>query len=238
MSRITLSHGMVLAAGLGTRMRPLTLHKPKPLIDVRGRTLLDHALDELVAAGSEHAVVNVHYLAEQIEAHVAMRHDLAITISDERDRLLDTGGGVRKALPLLGTDAFAVLNADNLWISQGPKALQQLLPHWHEARMDALLLLAPRHHAVGYTRAGDFELSDDGRLTRRHGTTADFVYASIMICHPRLFTHTPEGPFSTNICWDRAIAAGRLFGHVFDGIWCDVGTPETLALVDKMEELS
>jgi N-acetyl-alpha-D-muramate 1-phosphate uridylyltransferase len=237
-SRFALSHGMVLAAGLGTRMRPLTLSIPKPLIKVRGRSLLDHALDELVAAGASSAVVNVHYLADQVEAHLARRDDLSIVISDERDQLLDTGGGVRKALHKLGTDDFAVLNADNLWITNGPQALQQLMPHWDAARMDALLLLAPRARAIGYTRAGDFEIDNDGRLTRRKGDVADQVYASIMIAHPRLFADMPEGPFSTNLSWDRAIAQGRLFGHVFDGLWCDVGTPQTLALIDALPDPS
>lgn len=230
-----LAHGMVLAAGLGSRMRPLTLATPKPLIVARGRTLLDHALDELALAGATRAVVNVHYLAQQVEAHVARRHDLAIRISDERPALLDTGGGVKKALPWLGDAPFATLNADNVWLARSTPALAQLLPHWDDATMDALLLLAPREQAIGYTRAGDFEMDAEGRLTRRSAETASHVFASIQICHPRLFANTPDGAFSTNLCWDRAIRAGRLFGHVFDGRWCDVGTPQALAQVDALE---
>jgi N-acetyl-alpha-D-muramate 1-phosphate uridylyltransferase len=224
---------MILAAGLGTRMRPLTLTKPKPLIVARGRTLLDHALDELAPAGIGTAVVNVHYFADQIEAHVAARTDLNIHLSDERDQLLETGGGVRKALPLLG-EVFAVLNADNIWRSSGTAALAQLLPHWNADKMDALLLLTRRDSAIGYSRAGDFELSADGRLQRRSGETAPYVYASIQIAKAHMFAALPDGPVSTNVAWDAAIARGRLYGHVFDGQWCDIGTPASIALAQAL----
>lgn len=224
---------MILAAGLGTRMRPLTLTTPKPLIMARGKTLLDHALDELLAAGIQRAVVNVHYLADAIEAHVAARHDLHITISDERAQLLETGGGVRKALPLLG-DVFAVLNADNIWRAHGTAALAQLLPHWDAEKMDALLLLTLRSSAIGYSRAGDFELAADGRLARRRDETAPYVYASIQIAKAHMFAALPEGPVSTNIAWDAALARGRLYGHVFDGVWCDIGTPESIAMAQAL----
>jgi N-acetyl-alpha-D-muramate 1-phosphate uridylyltransferase len=224
---------MILAAGLGTRMRPLTLTKPKPLIVARGRTLLDHALDELSPAGIHTAVVNVHYMADQVEAHIAARRDLTISLSDERDQLLETGGGVRKALPLLG-DVFAVLNADNIWRTNNTPALAQLLPRWNADTMDALLLLTPRATAIGYSRAGDFELAADGRLQRRSGDFAPYVYASIQIAKAHMFAALPDGPVSTNIAWDAAIARGRLYGHVFDGQWCDIGTPASLALAEAL----
>jgi N-acetyl-alpha-D-muramate 1-phosphate uridylyltransferase len=224
---------MILAAGLGTRMRPLTLTTPKPLIMARGKTLLDHALNELPPAGIGRAVVNVHYLADAIEAHVAVRTDLNISISDERGQLLETGGGVRKALPLLG-DVFAVLNADNIWRANGTAALAQLLPHWDADKMDALLLLTPRSSAIGYSRAGDFELAADGRLARRSGQSAPYVYASIQIAKAPVFAALPEGPVSTNIAWDACLVRGRLYGHVFDGIWCDIGTPESIALAQAL----
>jgi N-acetyl-alpha-D-muramate 1-phosphate uridylyltransferase len=231
MSHIT--SAMILAAGLGTRMRPLTLTKPKPLMTVCGRTLLDHALDELLPAGINHAVVNVHYLADQVEAHLAARQDLRIDISDERQQLLETGGGVRKALAKLGT-IFAVLNADNIWRANGPSALAQLIPHWNSDTMDALLLLTPRTHAIGYSRAGDFERGTDGHLTRRCGDHATYVYASIQIAQAHMFEALPEGPVSTNIAWDSAIARGRLFGCVFDGTWCDIGTPASIILAETL----
>jgi N-acetyl-alpha-D-muramate 1-phosphate uridylyltransferase len=224
---------MILAAGLGTRMRPLTLTKPKPLIVVRGRTLLDHALDELAPADIQAAVVNIHYMADQVEAHVAARRDLTIRVSDERDQLLETGGGVRKALPLLG-DVFAVLNADNIWLGAGASALLQLLPHWDAGKMDALLLLTRRATAVGYSRAGDFELAADGRLQRRSGDFAPYVYASIQIAKAPMFAALPAGPASTNVAWDGAIARGRLYGHVFDGQWCDIGAPASIALAEAL----
>ncbi len=228
-----LKSAMILAAGLGTRMRPLTLTTPKPLIMARGKTLLDHALDELPPAGIARAVVNVHYFADAVVAHVAARGDLQIKISDERTQLLETGGGVRKALPLLD-DVFAVLNADNIWRANGAAALAQLMPHWDADRMDALLLLAPRTTAIGYSRAGDFELTADGRLARRSGASAPYVYASIQIAKAHMFAALPEGPVSTNIAWDAALARGRLYGHVFDGVWCDIGTPESIALAQAL----
>jgi N-acetyl-alpha-D-muramate 1-phosphate uridylyltransferase len=225
---MTIKTAMVMAAGMGTRMRPLTLDKPKPLIEVGGRTLLDHALDELPPAGIHEAVVNVHYLSDQIEAFVAARQDIKIHISDERAQLLDTGGGIRKALPLLG-DSFAVLNSDNVWKSNGTPALAQLMPLWDEACMDSLLLLARREEAVGYTRAGDFELDADGLLHWRESETAPYVYASIYIARAEIFAALPEGPISTLEAWRSSIKKGRVFGHVFDGIWCDIGTPEAIA---------
>jgi N-acetyl-alpha-D-muramate 1-phosphate uridylyltransferase len=225
---VTIKAAMIMAAGMGTRMRPLTLDKPKPLIQVGGRTLFDHALDQLPPAGIDTAVVNVHYLPEQIEAFAETRSDIDIHISDERGQLLDTGGGIKKALPLLG-DCFAVLNSDNVWKDNGVPALAQLMPHWNAESMDSLLLLARREEAVGYTRAGDFELRNDGRLSWRQGETAPYVYASLYITRAEIFDALPEGPVSTLEAWRSSIAKGRVFGHVFDGIWCDIGTPQAIA---------
>jgi N-acetyl-alpha-D-muramate 1-phosphate uridylyltransferase len=230
---MSIKTAMVMAAGLGTRMRPLTLDKPKPLIKVAGRTLLDHALDELPPAGIDKAVVNVHYLPEQIEAFARNRTDIDIHISDERAQLLDTGGGIRKALPYLG-DSFAVLNSDNLWKANGASALAQLLPYWDETRMDSLLLLAKRTEAVGYTRNGDFEIEADGRLRWREGETATYVYASIYIARAEIFAALPEGPVSTLEAWRSSIAKGRVFGHIFDGTWCDIGSPESIAPAEAL----
>jgi N-acetyl-alpha-D-muramate 1-phosphate uridylyltransferase len=230
---MAIDSAMIMAAGLGTRMRPLTLDRPKPLIQVGGRTLLDHAMDELPPAGIHKAVVNVHYLSEQIEAYAQKRHDIDIHISDERDQLLDTGGGIRKALPFLG-NSFAVLNSDNVWKSNGVPALAQIMPLWDPERMDSLLLLARRDQAVGYTRAGDFELEADGRLRWRDGETASYVYASLYIARGEIFAELPEGPVSTLEAWRKSIAKGRVYGHVFDGIWCDIGTPEAIALAEAV----
>jgi N-acetyl-alpha-D-muramate 1-phosphate uridylyltransferase len=231
MSRI--DSAMIMAAGFGTRMRPLTVSTPKPLIKVAGRTLLDHALDQLPPAGIKNAVVNVHYLPEQIEAHARTRADINIHISDERAQLLDTGGGIRQALPYLG-ETFAVLNSDNLWKHHRTPALAQLLPHWDAARMDSLLLLARRSDAVGYSRAGDFELDTDGRLRWRTGETAPFVYASIYIARAEIFASLPEGPVSTLEAWRSSIKKGRVYGHIFDGIWCDIGTPAAIPLAEAL----
>lgn len=218
---------MVLAAGLGKRMRPLTDTRPKPLVAIGGRTMLDRALDRLVEAGMRRAVVNVHYLAEQIEAHVAGRADIAITVSDERDALLETGGGVKRALPLL-TPTFLVLNSDSLWIEHGGSAVAGLAAAWRADAMDALLLLAPTE-SLGYDGAGDFHLAADGRLARRErGGSAPHVYAGVAILKTESFADAPVGAFSLNWIFDRAIAAGRLYGHRLDGDWLHVGTPEAV----------
>jgi len=228
--------GMVLAAGLGTRMRPITDTLPKPLVRVAGRTMLDHALDRLAEAGIARAVVNVHHLADQIEAHLAARDGAPeITVSDERDALLETGGGIRRALPLLGVAPFLAMNADTLWIERERANLRRLIEAYDPASMDILLLLAPVDTAVGYDGQGDFlmdaqEPEKPGRLTRR-GTqpSAPFVYAGAGIFHAGLFADTPEGAFSLNLLFDRAIAAGRLHGLRLDGAWLHVGTPDAIA---------
>ncbi len=221
---------MVLAAGLGTRLRPLTDHTPKPLIPVAGRTLLDRCLDRLAEAGVRRAVVNIHWLGSQIREHLKARRDMEIVISDETDRLLETGGGLAKALPLLGDVPFIAVNADLIWRDEGGEtAVQRLAAAFDPARMDGLLLLQPRETADGHAGAGDFALETDGRL-RRRGTqaTAPYVYTGVQILQPALFRDAPAGAFSLNILYDRAITAGRLYGIVHRGSWMDVGTHDGL----------
>lgn len=221
---------MVLAAGLGQRMRPITDTLPKPLVKIGGKAMLDHMLDRLADAGVEDAVVNVHHLAGQVEAHVAGRARPRIAISDERAELLETGGGVKKALPLLGAAPFYHVNSDALWRETGRPAMQAMSEAWDPARMDMLLLLAERKTSLGFDGAGDFFLGEDGRLTRRGAAeSAHWVYAGVAILKPELFADTPEGPFSLNLLFDRAIARGRLFGEVLEGRWLHVGTPEAIA---------
>lgn len=220
---------MVLAAGRGERMRPLTDTLPKPLVRLAGRALIDHALDRLAAAGITHAVVNVHYLAGSIEQHLASRSAPVIVISDERDALLETGGGVVRALPLLGSEPFLIHNSDSVWIEGEGQNIARLIDAWDATRMDTLLLLAPTSTSLGYDGKGDFDLSSDGRLLRRSGNTAaPFVFAGVSIAHPRLFSGAPQGRFSLNVLWDRAIAAGRAYGIVLDGRWMHVGTPSAV----------
>lgn len=222
---------MVLAAGLGTRLRPLTDRMPKPLIPVAGRTLLDRCLDRLAEAGVGRVVVNIHWLGSQIREHLEARHDLEIVISDESDLLLETGGGIAKALPLLGDAPFLAVNADLIWRdpSGEARAVQRLADTFDPATMDGLLLLQARETADGHGGPGDFFLDADGRL-RRRGTqaTAPYVYTGVQILQPRLFRDAPAGAFSLNIVYDRAIEAGRLFGLVHWGSWMDVGTHDGL----------
>ena len=228
---------MVMAAGLGKRMRPLTATRPKPLIEVAGRRLIDHCLDRLRAAGVKRAVVNVHYLADALEAHLRNRVEgIEIVISDERDQLLETGGGLVRALPLVDADPFLVVNSDNLWIDGPIDSLRLLASSWDDERMDALLLLVPLARANGHSGQGDFHMSATGALHRRkRGAVAPFVYTGVQMVSKRLFEgDLPEGPFSTNLLWDRAIAQGRCYGVAHQGLWFDVGTP---ANVRKTEEL-
>lgn len=221
---------MVLAAGLGKRMRPITDTLPKPLVSIGGKPMLDHALDRLAQAGVEEAVVNVHHLASLIETHLAGRSAPRVTISDERELLLETGGGVKKALPLLGEAPFFHVNSDSLWSETGRSNMSAMVDVWDGAAMDMLLLLARREGSVGFDGRGDFFRADDGLLTRRGSAErAPFVYAGVAIMKPDLFADTPEGPFSLNLLFDRAIAAGRLHGLVLDGQWLHVGTPEAIA---------
>ena len=227
---------MVLAAGLGTRMRPLTDSTPKPLVKVAGRALLDHVLDRLAEAGVERAVVNVHHFAEQIIKHVANRKRPHIVISDERGVLLDTGGGVVKALPQLGQAPFFHLNADTLWIDGVQPNLTRLADAFDPASMDALLLLAPTAGSIGYAGRGDFAFAADGRLlARAERAVAPFVYAGAAILSPALFANAPKEPkanFSIITLFNRAAAAGRLSGLRLEGLWMHVGTPDAIAAAE------
>jgi N-acetyl-alpha-D-muramate 1-phosphate uridylyltransferase len=226
---------MVLAAGLGRRMRPLTDHLPKPLIIVAGKTLLDHAIEKAADADISRAIINVHYFPEAVEAHVARRTgDPAIIISDERGILLETGGGVLKALPLLARETIAVFNADNVWVDGETGTASEVLTAWQPDTMDVLLLLAPTVTAVGYDGPGDFNLAADGQLVRR-GTAdrADYVYAGIHVLKTHLFAGMEIEPFSLNRVWNIAAEQGRLFGVVHSGRWYHVGTPEGITLANN-----
>jgi MurNAc alpha-1-phosphate uridylyltransferase len=225
----TIRTAMVLAAGRGERMRPLTEKIPKPLVAVAGKPLLDHVLDRLAAAGIERAVVNVHYLADLIERHLTDRKTPQIAISDERAALLDTGGGVVKALPLLGTAPFLHVNSDTIWIDGVRPNLERLAEAFDPAAMDALLLLASSAASIGYGGAGDFTMAPDGRLERRaEGQVAPFVYAGAAVLRPELFKDAPEGAFSLTRLFDRAAATGRLHGLRLEGVWMHVGTPDAI----------
>jgi len=227
------TRAMVLAAGMGTRMRPLSNTKPKPLIEVAGKPLIDHMLDRLVAAGVTYAVVNVHYLGDMVAAHLKTRSDLEIVISDERAQLLDTGGGTVAALHYFKDEPFFSVNTDALFVDARGDALQRLARSWDESRMDALMLLALTVRSVGYHGTGDFTMDASGHLKRRAPrTVAPFVWTTVQICHPRLFADPPAPTFSTNIVWDRAIAAERLFGQRLDGDWLEINTP---GAVDEAE---
>lgn len=218
---------MVLAAGLGTRMRPLTNDRPKALVEVGGRALIDHVLDRLADAGVETAVVNVHWFADRLESHLAARdRGPAIVISDERETLLETGGGLKKAAPLLGGDPVFVANIDSVWVDRGD-ALNQLARLWNPSIMDAALLLARREGSIGFEGDGDFFLADDGRLTfRGEAASAPFAYMGVHICRPDYVADGPDGPFSLSQFWRRSAAAGRLYGVVLDGDWMHVGDPQ------------
>ncbi|MHA1560078.1 MAG: nucleotidyltransferase family protein [Alphaproteobacteria bacterium] len=221
---------MVLAAGLGTRMRPITDEIPKPLVNVGGRPLVDHALDRLADSGIDTTVVNVHHLAERLISHLEVRNRPRIVISDEREQLLETGGGVLQALPALGRDPFFILNSDSFWI-EGPKPnLRILAEAWDANLMDVLLMLAPTVSAVGYEGRGDFFMDGDGRLMLRpEHDVAPFVYTGVAIVDPvPLFVDAPVGPFSLNLLISRVNEAGRLFGVRMDGAWFHVGTPTAI----------
>jgi MurNAc alpha-1-phosphate uridylyltransferase len=226
---------MVMAAGLGKRMRPLTATRPKPLVDVAGKALIDHALDRLRAAGIGKIVVNVHYLADALEAHLKARAtDFEVSISDERKLLLETGGGLVQADKLIGADPFLVVNSDNYWVDGPADTLHLLASLWRDEDMDALLLVVPQARAGNHRGPGDFHMKADGRLTRREkGKVAPFVYTGIQMVSKRLLRDTPEGAFSTNILWDRAIAEGRCFGAVHQGLWFDVGNPAAIKATER-----
>lgn len=229
---------MVLAAGLGKRMRPLTATRPKPLVEVAGKTLIDHVLDRLRASGVGKIVVNVHYLPEALEAHLKSRAaDFDVKISDERKQLMETGGGMIHALPKIDADPFLVVNSDNYWVDGPADTLHLLASLWRDEEMDALLLLVPLAKAGNHSGQGDFHMKADGRLVRREkAKVAPFVYTGIQMVSKRLLRDAPEGPFSTNILWDRAIAEGRCFGAVHQGLWFDVGNPAAIKATERALE--
>ncbi len=222
---------MILAAGYGKRMRPLTDHLPKPLIPIAGKSMLTRTLEHLDRAGIQSLVLNTHYLASQLHDFVGM-HCPHAQISHE-ETLLETGGGIKKALPLLGHEPFFVLNGDSVWT--GPDSLKDMKKLWDEAKMDVLLLLIPHERAHGYTGNGDFHLLPDGRLTRpKEGESASYVYIGVQYIHPRLFNDVPEGIYSMNLLWDQALTEGRLYGYVHNGEWYHISTPEDVERYSPM----
>jgi MurNAc alpha-1-phosphate uridylyltransferase len=224
---------MVMAAGYGKRLRPLTDTVPKPMVKVLGRPMIDVVLDRLVAAGVERAVINLHHLGAVIRDHLKSRKDIELVYSNESE-ILETGGGTKKALPLLGEDPFFVVNAKIIWLNGREDALHRLARAWDPERMDSLLLLQATVTAIGYGGAGDFLMDQEGRLKRRpEWEVAPFLYSGIYICHPRLFDASPDGAFSVNILWDRAIEQGRLYGIRHDGEWYHVSTPQHLREVER-----
>ena len=232
--RTPIRTAMVLAAGLGERMRPLTDTLPKPLVRLSGQPLIDYALDRLADAGVEKAVVNVHYLADQIEAHLAGRARPEIHISDETDQLLDTGGGIVRALPELGPGPFFVHNSDTVWMEGATPNLVRMINSWDPERMDVLLLLAPISACLGYNGDGDFAMAQDGQLRRRNEREiAPFVYAGVCIVAADAFADAPQGAFSLVRIFDKAALEGRLFGVRLDGVWMHVGSPDALAAAER-----
>jgi N-acetyl-alpha-D-muramate 1-phosphate uridylyltransferase len=224
---------IVLAAGLGTRMRPYNGHLPKPLVTVGGKSLIDYGLDRLAEAGVERAVVNVHHLADALERHLAARNKPRIVISDERDELLGTGGGIAKALPQLGDAPFFLINSDTFWLDGVKPNFARLADAYDAADMDALLLLAPTAGSIGYAGRGDFAMLPDGRLRRRaEQEVVPFIYAGAAVLSPALFADVPSGAFSLTLLFDRATATGRLFGLRIEGLWMHVGTPEAIAAAE------
>jgi len=226
---------MILAAGKGTRLRPRTDITPKPLVKVAGKALIDYSFDLLAAAGLKQVIVNKHHLAEQIEVHMNSQPDFDITISDETDALLETGGGVRKALSHIGIKPFFVLNSDVIVRDQSSSSIRKMAARWNPDEMDVLLLLHPTETAVGYEGQGDFFMDDTGKLTRRdQGASAPYMFTGVQILNPVLFEGCSEGPFSLNVIYDKAARAGRLFGLRHHGQWLHVGTEEALAAASKI----
>ena len=225
---------MVLAAGLGTRMRPLTLERPKPLVKVAGRTMIDHCLDKLAEAGVARAVVNVHHFPDMVRDHLLPRTDPAVSISDESGQLLETGGGMIQALPQLAADPFFCINSDNLWVDGPQDVFRQLSAVWKPEAMDALLLLVPHTRAANHKGKGDFHMDGAGRITlRRSGRIAPFIYSGIQLVSQRLLRDAPAGPFGTMVLWKRAMAEGRLYGVSHMGLWYEVSSPDAIAPTEE-----
>ncbi|QJB70604.1 nucleotidyltransferase family protein [Parasphingorhabdus halotolerans] len=226
---------MVMAAGLGTRMRPLTNTRPKPLVEVAGKAMIDHCFDKLEQAGVSTVVVNTHYLPDALESHLASAdYPFEFRVSDERLQLMETGGGLVQAQQLIDEDIFFSINSDNLWTDGAENSFQRLADDWNDNQMDGLLLLVPRDSAYNYNGAGDFELDEMGRISRRKPESrAPYVWTGIQLLSKRFLRDAPEGPFSTNILWDRAIGEDRLFGIVHDGDWFEVGSPDAIEPTEK-----
>lgn len=231
---------MVMAAGLGTRMRPLTNDRPKPLVEVGGKPLIQFTLDKLREAGVHNIVVNIHYLPEMMEDYLASEAaDFDLHISDERDLLLETGGGLVKAFPHLPDDPFYCINSDNIWTDDNVPSLVKMAEMWDGEQMDALLLLVPIDRAFNHRGKGDFFLDEAGRLNRRgQADNAPFVYSGIQLISHNLLRDPPAGPFSTNILWDRARAEGRLFGCMHEGDWFDIGHPAAITATEEILKIS
>lgn len=227
---------MTLAAGFGKRMRPLTNDRPKPMVSLAGQPMIDHVLERLARAGIERTIVNLHYQADVLENYLAVRNQKpAISFSNERDQILDTGGGIKRALPLIGDQPFILHNSDSVWIEHETDNLAALLDHYIVDKMDALLLMAPINTSLGYDGPGDFFIEQQGRLRRRTDKeTSPTVFTGVSVLHPRLFRDSPDGPFSINLLWDRAIREGRVYGIPFNGRWMHVGTPQALIEAEKV----
>jgi len=229
-----IKRAMIMGAGHGTRMAPLTDDKPKPLVRFMGKPLIDHALARLSAAGVDEVVVNVHAHADLLETHLKRVSTPKIVISDERDQLLDTGGGVKKARPLLGDEPIITFNSDSVWIEGRRPTLTRMMEAWDPEHMDALLMIASATNTIGEVRRGDFTMEPDGRLVRREEqSVAPFMFAGVQIVNPTLFDEGPDGAFSTNLIWDKAIERGRLFGLRMEATWMHVGTPDDLADAER-----
>ncbi len=227
------TRGMVMAAGLGVRMRPLTNDRPKSLIEVGGRTLLDHAIDRFKAAGVRYVVVNAHYKGEMIIAHLKKRKDIEIHIQDERDKLLDTGGALKRALPHFKGEPFFTYNSDSIWLESMGSNLVRMAERWDDAEMDCVMLMAPTFSSIGYDGRGDFTMDSLGRLARRQPQrVTPFAWPGVQIIHPRLIEKGTGEVFSTNKLWDIAIEQGRLYGIRLDGKWMHIGTPQAKAEAD------
>ncbi len=230
----TIHRAMIMAAGYGTRMRPLTNTMPKPLVKVQGKALIDHVIDRLVAVGVDTIVVNIHYMGDQIAAHLKNRKDAEFIISDETDTLLDSGGGIFKALSHFKGEPFFHANADTVWVEGASHALPRLVDAWKPEEMDALMLLASTVTTVCYDGRGDFMMDADGRLSRvPEGRVSPFVWMSMEILHPRVFDGVTETKFSINPLWNKAIAKGRLFGQRLDGVWMHIDRPDAVTASEE-----
>ncbi len=230
---------MVLCAGLGTRMQPLTLTMPKPLVEVAGKPLIAHSVDQLKDNGVTNIVINAHYLADQIKTWVDQQNDSTLTLSDETELLLETGGGVLKAKSMLGPAPFFVLNSDAFWVDRpGTSTLKKMCRNFNREKCDFLLLLAKHEAAIGFDGKGDFFLASDGRLKRRGSEEfAPYIFAGCYLVHPRVLVNCPDGAFSMNVLWDRALASGRIWGMVHDGLWLHVGTPQAIGEAEQAIEI-